>query len=184
MPRKTTRQADQASARAKLVDAIGFAISRWQDAVEDFDNVVGSLYGLSGSERRCLSLVSHAPQPASVIARETNLTPAAVTTLVDRLEARRFVRRQSDAADRRKVLVAPDERTAELVAHAYRPVFEAGAALLAAYATEELALVLRFIHDVEELQKNQTQRLRSQGQQEDMQPDRSRTTRRKRSSEP
>ncbi|WJI48228.1 MarR family transcriptional regulator [Mesorhizobium sp. C120A] len=34
--------------------------------------------------------------PANLVARETNLTPAAVTTLIDRLEKRGFVSRQPD----------------------------------------------------------------------------------------
>ncbi len=145
--------------RTDLVEAIGYAISRWQDSVEAFDGAVAEIYELSAPERRCLGAINHAPQPASVIAKETNLTPAAVTTLIDRLEKRGFVRRQPDPHDRRKVLVAPAEKTREMVEEAYRPVFLAGAALLKTYTIDELKLILRFIEEVEVMQKEQRIRL-------------------------
>ncbi|WP_352512401.1 MULTISPECIES: MarR family transcriptional regulator [unclassified Mesorhizobium] len=44
--------------------------------------------------------MSHGPRPANVVARETNLTPAAVTTLIDRLEKRGFVSRQAQGHGR------------------------------------------------------------------------------------
>lgn len=144
-----------------LINAIGFAISRWQDAVEDFDGAVGEIYELSSVERRCLSSVSHGPQPANVIAKDTKLTPAAVTTLVDRLEKRGFVRRQPDPSDRRKVLVVASDKTREITMEAYHPIFEAGAALLNRYTSSELVLILGFIESVEKMQNEQTDRLRS-----------------------
>ncbi|MER9422310.1 MarR family transcriptional regulator [Mesorhizobium sp. M0317] len=68
--------------------------------------------------------------PENLVARETNLTPAAVTTLIDRLEKRGFVSRQPDPDDRRKVMVAAGKKTEELVRRCYHPILEAGAALL------------------------------------------------------
>jgi DNA-binding MarR family transcriptional regulator len=144
----------------ELIIALGFAISRWQDSVEDFDGAVGEIYGLSAAERRCLSSVSHGPQPANAIAKDVNLTPAAVTTLIDRLEKRGFVRRQSDPHDRRRVMVAAAEKTEELTRQTYQPVFEAGAALLENYSMEEMALIRKFIEEVTAMQISQTNALR------------------------
>lgn len=149
------------SSKNELINAIGFAISRWQDAVEDFDGAVGEIYELSAAERRCLSSVSHGPQPANVIAKDTNLTPAAVTTLIDRLERRGFVRRQPDPSDRRKVMVIAAEKTEEVTRETYHPIFEAGAALLRRYSLAEMKLILRFVKEVEEMQREQIIRLRS-----------------------
>lgn len=149
--------------RNELVNAIGFAISRWQDAVETFDGTVAEIYVLSAAERRCLGSISHGPQPASAIARETNLTPAAVTSLIDRLEKRGFVRRQPDPDDRRKVMVAAGKKTEELIKRAYHPIFEAGAALLAKYSVAEMQLLLGFIEEVCVMQSAQTESLRRKG---------------------
>ncbi len=148
------------STRKELVNAIGFAISRWQDAVETFDGTVAEIYVLSAAEHRCLGAISHGPQPANLIARETNLTPAAVTSLIDRLEKRGFVSRQPDPDDRRKVMVAADRKTEELVRRCYHPVFEAGAELLEKYTVAEMQFLLGFIEEVETMQKAQTERLR------------------------
>lgn len=147
--------------RAELTKALGWAISRWQDAVEDFDGAVGEMYDLSAAERRCLATISHGPQPANVIARNTNLTPAAVTTLIDRLEKRGFVRRQPDPTDRRRVLVTAGAKTEEMTAQAYHPVFKAGAALIADYSLEEIRMILQFMEEVERMQNEQTRRLRA-----------------------
>src|ERR1700682_5816702 len=91
--------------RDELVTAIGVAIMRWQDATEAFDEAVGRLHDLNSADRRCLSFVSLGPQTAGAIAREAAFPPAAVTSLIDRLETRKLVHRRPDASDRRKVLV-------------------------------------------------------------------------------
>ncbi|WP_084013015.1 MULTISPECIES: MarR family transcriptional regulator [unclassified Mesorhizobium] len=76
---------------------------------------------------RCRAPLSRCDQsrpagPANLVARETNLTPAAVTTLIDRLEKRGFVSRQPDPDDRRKVMVAAGKKTEELVRRCYHPI--------------------------------------------------------------
>src|SRR5690348_1031703 len=93
------------SRREKLVAEIGQLVMRWQDATQDFDDAVGDRHDLNATDRRCLALVSQGPRAASEIAAETALTAASVTSLIDRLEARKLVRRRPDPTDRRKVLV-------------------------------------------------------------------------------
>src|SRR5215468_2791985 len=103
------------SPKRDLIAAIGLATQRWQDATEAFDDAVGRIHDLSSAERQALSLVSQGPQTASAIARETALTPAAVTTLIDRLEERALARRRRDTTDRRKIFVEATDKTRELV---------------------------------------------------------------------
>src|SRR5690349_10170333 len=100
--------------KAALVDELGGMIVRYQDATQRFDEAVGEVYGLGPAERLCLSLLWAGPQTASVIAKQVRLTPAAVTSLIDRLEVRGYVRRKADPSDRRKVLVEAAEKTMEL----------------------------------------------------------------------
>jgi len=145
--------------RDDLITAIGFAAMRWQDAVETFDEAVGRLHDLNSADRRCLSFISHGPQAASAIARETALTPAAVTALIDRLEARGLVRRGTDPADRRKVLVEATATAQALIASCYGPIAEAGARMLTAYSTEDLAAIRRFLEDAQALQARMTDTL-------------------------
>jgi DNA-binding MarR family transcriptional regulator len=145
--------------RDALVEAIGVAVQRWQDATETFDQAVGQFHDLASAERRCLSFVSLGPQTASAIARETALTPAAVTALIDRLEARKLVRRRPDANDRRKVLVEATNKTRELIRSTYLPMAQAGARMLASYSIEELTAIRRFVEDALALQQRMTARL-------------------------
>src|SRR5262245_66087965 len=125
---------------------------RWQDATETVDEAVGDLYDLTGADRRCLSFVSLGPQSASAIAKETALTPAAVTALIDRLEARRLVQRRADPHDRRKVLVEATDKTRELIRSTYLPIAHAGTKMLGRYSIAELTAVRRFVEDALALQ--------------------------------
>ena len=145
--------------RDQLIDAIGRMIMRWQDATQKFDEMVGKIYDLNVSERLCLSFLFHGPQTASRIAQEVNLTPPAVTALIDRLERRGFVRRRRDEGDRRKVLIEAAEKTEQLTAEVYGPVAKAGASMLAKFTETELQLLQRLLAQSIELQQKLTEDL-------------------------
>jgi DNA-binding MarR family transcriptional regulator len=142
--------------KARLIEVIGGMIVRYQDATQRFDEAVGEVYDLGPTERLCLSLLWAGPQTASAIARQVRLTPAAVTSLIDRLEARGYVRRKADASDRRKVLVEAAEKTMELTREVYGPISEAGNANLAKYTEAELGLFQRILTDSLALQEGMT----------------------------
>ena len=133
--------------KTALIDTIGLTVMHWQDATQKFDELVGQIYGLSASERLCLSFLWPGPQTASAIAREIALTPAAVTTLIDRLEKRGFVRRKADPNDRRKVMVEAAEAAQQLTADVYLPLGVAGAKMLDKYTAAELAIVDQVLNE-------------------------------------
>lgn len=62
-------------------------------------------FGLSLSEYAALRLCADAPSMLSDIADAAGVTSAGATDIIDRLEARRLVRRVSDPRDRRAVRV-------------------------------------------------------------------------------
>jgi DNA-binding MarR family transcriptional regulator len=138
------------------ITAIGQAIMRWQDATEDFDEAFGRLHGLNIAERRCLGLIVFGPRTAREIADETRLTPASVTALLDRLEARGLLARKSDADDRRKVMVVATRQTLTMAEEAYAPIHHGGVALLQRYSEKEQKVVLKFVTDALELQRRIT----------------------------
>ncbi|MET3901212.1 DNA-binding MarR family transcriptional regulator [Devosia sp. UYZn731] len=139
--------------KAALIETLGRTVMRWQDATQKFDELVGHIYGLSASERLCLSFLWPGPQTASAIAREIRLTPAAVTTLVDRLEKRGYVRRKADPTDRRKVMVEAAESAHELTAQVYLPLGAAGAKMLEKYSMAELGMVDKVLSDAMAIQE-------------------------------
>lgn len=133
--------------KAALIDELGRAVVRFQDATQKYDEAVGEIYGLGPTERLCLSFLWDGPKTASAIAKHIRLTPAAVTALVDRLEKRGFARRTPDANDRRKVLVEAGEQTMKITAEAYLPLRDRGAEALAKYSEAELRTVIAVMND-------------------------------------
>lgn len=79
--------------------------------------------------------------PATGLARETDLSSGAMTNRIDRLESRRLVRRQPDAADRRGVNVTLTARGKRLIDEAIGHRLDAARdSLLAISAAERLQL--------------------------------------------
>jgi len=145
--------------RQKLIEQISGTVMRWQDATQRFDETVGEIFSLSAAERLCLSFLFSGPKTASAIARQTRLTPAAITAMIDRLERRGFVNRTADPTDRRKVLVAPGEMAHKLARDIYGPVAEAGTGMLSRYSEAELRAVARFATDGVKVQEWMTEDL-------------------------
>jgi DNA-binding MarR family transcriptional regulator len=145
--------------KAALLQQLGLTIVRWQEATQRHDETVGEIYGLSASERLCLSFLWPDPQTASAIARHVGLTPAGATALIDRLEKRGFVRRKADLNDRRKVLVEQADEARRVTAEAYLPLRDAGAKSLQKYSEAELKLVADLLADSLRIQEEMTARL-------------------------
>jgi len=62
--------------------------------------------GLNSTDFSCLNLLAlSGPLTAGQLAERTGLTTGATTRMIDRLEQGRFVRRERDPADRRRVIV-------------------------------------------------------------------------------
>ena len=145
--------------KSALIEELGHVVVRWQDATQKYDEAVGEIYGLSAAERLCLSFLWPNPQTASAIARHIRLTPAAVTSLIDRLEKRGYVRRKPDPDDRRKVMVEAAEEAQKVTIAAYLPLRDAGATALAKYTEAELRTVARVLADSLGIQEEATRQL-------------------------
>lgn len=138
------------------------AIMRWQDATQAYDEAVGTRLGLIAAERHCLGLLYGGPQSAGAVAAATGLTPAAVTALIDRLEARGYVTRTRSLEDRRKVVIEATDLTRELSARYYGAIAREGEKMVARFNDGELATVLRFIDAALDLQNEQLERLKTE----------------------
>ena len=147
--------------RAETAKAVSLAIMRWQDATQAYDEAVGARLGLIAAERHCLGLLYGGPQSAGAVAAATGLTPAAVTALIDRLEARGLVTRTRSLEDRRKVVIEATELTRELSERYYGPIAQEGEKVVAGFSDAELAVVLRFIDAALDLQNGQLARLKA-----------------------
>jgi DNA-binding MarR family transcriptional regulator len=152
-------QKSSSDEKQALIDALGMTVVRWQDATQRFDETVGEIFGLGPAERLCLSFLYAGPQTPGAIARHVRLTPAAVTTLIDRLERRSFVKRSPDPNDRRKILVEAGEATMRVTAEAYLPLQQAGQKMLEKYSLAELRTMQAILADTLAIQEEMTARL-------------------------
>ena len=149
--------------REDMTRAIGLAIMQWQDATQAYDEAVGTRLGLNMAERHCIGLLYGGPQSAGAIATATGLTPAAVTALIDRLEARGLLTRTRSLEDRRKVVIEATEATRELSARYYGAIAKEGEKVIATFSDAELATISRFVNAALDLQRAQLARLKAEG---------------------
>jgi len=149
--------------RDEMTNAIGLAVMQWQDVTQAYDEAVGTRLGLNMAERHCIGLLYGGPQSAGAIATATGLTPAAVTALIDRLEARGLLTRTRSLEDRRKVVIEATETTRELSARYYGAIAQEGEKVIATFSDAELATISRFVNAALDLQRAQLARLKAEG---------------------
>jgi DNA-binding MarR family transcriptional regulator len=131
--------------RSDIIEQLTRAIYENSTAAVFFHTAIAEQVGLGATEEKTLLILSGGALTAGEIAQKTGLTTGSVTSLIDRLEKKGFVRRVRDGQDRRKVIVevVPD-KLAELgkVFGALPEVFNA---LLDDYSDDQLQLITGFI---------------------------------------
>ena len=132
--------------RAELIAAADREARRIGTLATLHNHAIAELLDLHPTDQQCLDLLDWAePLTAGQIAEHLGLSTGAVTGLLDRLEAARWVRRQRDPADRRRVLVRIRDDHGPEAWEAYRPLAEAIDGYWAALSDEDLDVVVRFL---------------------------------------
>jgi DNA-binding MarR family transcriptional regulator len=118
--------------------------------------------GINFTDLNCLNtLTLGGRMTAGDLARETGLTTASITGVLDRLEEAGFVHRERDAQDRRRVIIRIDAaRGLRDVAPVFAPLLTAWRAMATQYTDEELRLILGFLNQVEQIMRNRLTELR------------------------
>ncbi|WP_330250607.1 MarR family transcriptional regulator [Nocardia sp. NBC_00565] len=101
-------------------------------------------------------MLGRGPLAAGELSAQLELSPAATTTVIDRLVRAGFVTRTQDQANRRRVLVAATEAAQATADEIFGPVGRAGAKALARYNSEQLAVILDFLRTALEVHRAQT----------------------------
>ena len=137
--------AKRTSQRGELVAALQQSVRRFTDEVELYQAAVAGRLGMHATDLQYLGFVErYGPTTAGHLAELGGLTTGAVTGVLDRLEKAGYVRRESDPADRRKVVVRVVPGAAERVEALYRPMLASTDPLWDRYSDDELAVVLDF----------------------------------------
>lgn len=150
------------SARAQLERELAEQLGRRLSArTLLFHQAVAEKLGLNPTDLKCLDLArTETAVTPGRIAEITGLTTAAVTSVIDRLEASGLVRRLRDEQDRRKVMVLPVPEKAAEVRQLFESLDTAMRQLCARYSLADLALIRDFAAKVDEILHDQTLKLR------------------------
>ena len=150
--------------RDELVAALGTEVTGWQADQELFDSAVADLAGLNRTDWRCLDLLfTRGRLTAGQLAEAANLTTGAVTAVVDHLEARGFVRRVRDGADRRRVIIETTDEIWRVSKPVYEPLLEDSTEALRVFDERQLETIVDFMRAERRLLATHTARVREMG---------------------
>jgi DNA-binding MarR family transcriptional regulator len=126
-----------------------------------FDKLAAARLGVSVTDLHCLNIAeSRDGVTAGELAVESGLTTGAVTAVIDRLERAGFARRVRDEHDRRKVKVEVTDAFYARAAGIWGPVAaEWQQALADRFSKDELATIIAFLTQVDELGERHAERL-------------------------
>lgn len=107
---------------------------------------IGRQTGLAGTDHKYLGFfLQRGQMTAGELATLTGLTTGAVTSLIDRFVKQKLVKRQTDATDRRKVIIVPDLKKIEaLIVPLYKDFQANTDTMLAGFSTDELEVMERY----------------------------------------
>jgi DNA-binding MarR family transcriptional regulator len=146
--------------KSELIAELRREVRAAQSAVAAVDEAVAERLGVNATDHRCLDILDQrGPMTAGALAEALGLSRSAVTTVLDRLERRRYVRRLPNPDDRRQVVVA----LTPLLYRRARELYGDGSeviAMLGRYSVDDLALLRDFIRWDRELNEGRARRLR------------------------
>jgi DNA-binding MarR family transcriptional regulator len=148
--------------RDDLVGQIGRDITEFQEAANSVDDAASQVFGLNRTDLRCMGLLfTRGPLTAGQLAEATDLSPGAMTTVLDRLERAGLAHRLADPGDRRRVLVDITSDARDQGERLYGPIRDEGVARLRRYSDQELRLIRDFVRAGIQLQERHAARIRA-----------------------
>ena len=153
--------------RARMEGEFLLAMRRTGSTLQLLGQLAAERIGVNATDLNCLNLVALAgprePMTAGELARQTGLTTASITGVLDRLEEGGFVRRERDPKDRRRVNVTlnPGPALAE-IGPTFGPLVMAWRAAAASYSDEDLRLLVEFQGRFLDIVRDQLGRLRGE----------------------
>ena len=150
--------------RRRLEEDFLLAVRRAGSVMQLLGQVSADRIGINATDLNCLNIVALTGHlSAGDLARQTGLSTASITGVLDRLEEGGFVRRVRDPYDRRRVIVElGDGPGLYKIGSTFGPVVKAWRAAAASYSDDELRLLLEFQGRVEEIMRGQLARLRGE----------------------
>jgi DNA-binding HxlR family transcriptional regulator len=150
--------------RRRLEGEFLLAMRRAGSIMQLLGQISADRIGINATDLNCLNLVAlTGHMTAGDLAKQTGLSTASITGVLDRLEERGFVRRVRDPHDRRRVIAElADGPGLRVVGTTFGPVVKSWRATAAEYSDDELRLLLGFQGRLEEIMRGQLARLRGE----------------------
>ena len=141
-------EAEPNTPREALVEDMHLAGREISTAAVNFHAFVAARRGLAPTDTKAVDLLlREGPLTHRELGRRTGLAPASVTGLIDRLERKGLVRRDSHPEDGRRILIVADP---EAAFREMAPLFGAWVAELEAlygeYSDPDLRVIADFMH--------------------------------------
>jgi len=160
MTRKTKTSSRAVSPRTALAERVVLAARESSTAGVLLHAALAERLGLTPTDHKTLEVLDRlGPQTAGEIAAHTGLAAASITSLLDRLEAKGFVRRERDTTDRRRVNVVLTGTHAEQLRDVFGPPSAAIDHLLAHYDDAQLQAIVDFLTSGAAWAREQTARI-------------------------
>jgi len=148
--------------RAELEAAFAAAMRQTGALMQLMGQAAADRVGINATDLNCLNILSFRGQmTAGELARETGLTTASITGVVDRLAEAGYVTRERDPHDRRRVVVKLVlDRAMRDVASVFLPMLRDWRDMAARYSDDELRLIIDFYARMEQVFRAHLARLR------------------------
>lgn len=125
------------------------------------DQAAAAAFGVNRTDLRIIGLLQQAgPLSAGRLSVAAGLSPAAMSTAIQRLAAAGYLTRTADGQDRRRAVVALTPPAADLLSKVYAPIGEVGRRELSRYSGTEIRLIIEFLRRGEQLQLAQAERIK------------------------
>ncbi|MBO4165358.1 MarR family winged helix-turn-helix transcriptional regulator [Micromonospora antibiotica] len=149
--------------KRELVGLVATHLRLLQQSIDAFDEATAAALEINRTDLRALDLLLEGDKPLSAgeLSNALSLSPAATTTVIDRLQRAGLADRIADPHNRRRVLVAATDAARGAERQIYAPVGVAGSEALGRYTSEQLATILDFLRVARHVQEEQTARIAS-----------------------
>ena len=150
--------------KEEVIGEIARELRQLQQSFDAFDEAAAAHLGLNRTDLRCLDIVlSTGPLSAGQLSAALRLSPAATTTVVDRLIRAEMVTRTEDSENRRRKLIDGTAKARNAAAAIFEPVGVAGRTALARFDHGALQAALEFLRTTRDVQEKQIERLSQLG---------------------
>ena len=146
------------TARRRLAQSVGRAISRLQDASYEFDKVAADILAVDRSDLACMTmLLFGGPASAAELSAALHAPRTTILTTLERLQLAGYARYQPGGGAR----IEMTEHARKWVERIWAPLRRDGYRLLDAYPTRHLALFTTFLRQASEIQEAMTKKLQT-----------------------